>query len=235
MPLTFTSFSFGCRVNEAERQILDQKLKGAGFVPSKGSPDLFVINTCAVTQKAEREARQLVYQLRRKHPNSKIILTGCAATYWLQNDLWNTLPVDLMVHNKNKENLAERIQRLFHKTKGKSHKTRLQNKFTSSGRLLIKIQDGCNRFCTYCIVPSLRGLPRSYPIQSILNTLNRCDKNIKEVILTTINTEAYGQETNETLPQLVESIFKKTHIPRISFGSINPWSITSEFLDVYRK
>lgn len=235
MPYTFTSFSFGCRVNEAERQEFDRTLQKAGFVLSANNPDFCIINTCAVTQKAEREARQLVYHLNRKYPNSKIILTGCAATYWLQNGLWSDLPVDLIIRNKDKENLAERIKRIFPAKRRKESDVQIQNKFMDSQRLLVKIQDGCNRFCNYCIVPSLRGLPRSYPILSILKTLNTRDRGIKEVILTAINTEAYGQETDETLSQLVESLLQKTDIPRISFGSVNPWSITPELIAVYKK
>ncbi len=99
---------------------------------------------------------------------------------------------------------------------------------------MIKIQDGCQRFCSYCIVPYLRGRPKSFLIKDIVKKVNSF-KNIQEVILTAINTEAFGYDTGETLTQLISQVIDKTSIPRISFGSIHPWSIDQKFLDFYKK
>jgi len=246
----YFSFSFGCRVNQAEKEAIDLEMVKNGFYLDKNNPLIYIINTCAVTRKAEREARILIYQIRKKLPQTKIVITGCAATYWLKNNLFRDLPADLLVDNLNKNYLVDLIKnRLIRQSPynlvglpaclptGKTGKAgcAVKDKYLQSGRALIKIQDGCHRFCTYCIVPYVRGLPRSVKIREIINKVNDAAKDgIKEVILTAINTEAYGRDTNETFLQLVRDVIKKTEMPRISFGSIHPWSLTDEFLDYYQ-
>jgi len=239
---TFSSFAFGCRVNEAEKEALDQKMIEAGFCFSEKNPDIFIINTCAVTHKAEREARNLIYQIKRKSPKTKIVITGCAATYWQKNKLYENLPIDLLVDNLNKEFLVELIKKRLSDQKKNPEpphlrgvEYKLTSKFLSSGRLLIKIQDGCQRFCTFCIVPYLRGLPKSRKIEEIINQINNYPEKISEVILTAINTEAFGLDTGETFIDLIEKVLEKTKIPRLSFGSIHPWSITLQFINFYQK
>ena len=267
---TFASFAFGCRVNQAEKEEIDRQLSAADYQYSETNPDFFIINSCAVTQKAEREVRQFIYQTRRKFPKTKIILTGCAATKWIKEKI--KIPqVDLMIDNQDKEKqiiakhgkifadriLSERKRSFMERRTRRLERVAEQenfvceqltrknsisegvpkNKFTASGRLFVKIQDGCNRFCAYCIVPYLRGKPKSVRIKNLVRQLAERIKeiNIKEVILTAINTECYGLDTGETLIELIENIIYKTNIPRISFGSIHPWSLTDEFLVYYRK
>ncbi|MCL4375021.1 MiaB/RimO family radical SAM methylthiotransferase [Patescibacteria group bacterium] len=227
----FASFSFGCRVNMAEKIELDQALIGLGFRYDPDRPELFIINTCAVTGKAERETRQLVYQLRRRFPGLKIVLTGCSATYWKKHRLFADLPVDLVVTNRDKARLPVMIQTRFSSPSGNYKIDKNQgNKYLESGRYLIKIQDGCRRFCSYCIVPYLRTEPATRPIAQIVGTIDRLDKNIKEVILTAINTEVYG---DVNLVRLIKAVHS-TKIARLSFGSIHPWSLSETFLRYYR-
>jgi len=245
--LTFFSFSFGCRVNEAERETLDKQMLKEGFLYNKNNPSIFIINTCAVTHKAEREARNLIYQIKRKNPKTKIVITGCAATYWQKNKLYQSLPIDLLVDNLNKEFLVKILKkRLKKELKEKSYPSlsacktlltniRQKNKFLSSGRLLVKIQDGCQRFCTFCIVPYLRGLPKSKKINGIVEEINGQKDKISEVILTAINTEAFGYDSGEDFVDLIKKVLEKTSIPRLSFGSIHPWSITNQFINFYQK
>lgn len=329
MRKTFASYSFGCRVNQAEKEVLDRQLISIGFTHSQNNPDFFIINTCAVTAKAEREARQLIYQTKRKWPETKIIITGCAATKWI-NENTRIREVDWLIDNTNKEYIA---QLLNSKVKNQKSNTKLKtrnlnivvlaagdtkdikrsrmqfsqiaygtlepklrtikrneiksitknnadlefrnlvskkitpaslnhNKFLQSGRLLLKIQDGCQRFCTFCIVPYVRGRPKSVPIAQIIKIINNAgtvdvkqkaiktllgwpsykdspgvegSKDIKEVILTAINTQAYGFDTGESFIDLVDQIIKETKIERVSFGSIHPWSINDDFLKFYKK
>ena len=242
MKITFCSFAFGCRVNEAEKEVLNKKMLDAGFSFNKDRPNIFIINTCAVTHKAEREARNLIYQIKRKNPQTKIVITGCSATYWQKNKIYEKLPIDLLVDNINKEFLVELIKkRLLNQKKdikpphlgGMEYK--LTSKFLTSKRLLVKIQDGCQRFCTFCIVPYLRGLPKSKKIEEIIKEINNYPGKISEVILTAINTEAFGLDTGESFIDLIEKVLKNTSVPRLSFGSIHPWSITLQFINFYQK
>jgi threonylcarbamoyladenosine tRNA methylthiotransferase MtaB len=242
MKITFSSFAFGCRVNEAEKEALDKKMLDAGFSFNKDRPNIFIINTCAVTHKAEREARNLIYQIKRKNPQTKIVITGCSATYWQKNKLYEKLPIDLLVDNINKEFLVELIKkRLLNQKKDiqpqhlEGAEYKLTSKFLTSNRLLLKIQDGCQRFCTFCIVPYLRGLPKSKKIEEIVKEINNYPGKISEVILTAINTEAFGLDTGESFIDLIEKVLEKTSIPRLSFGSIHPWSITPQFINFYQK
>jgi threonylcarbamoyladenosine tRNA methylthiotransferase MtaB len=229
------SFSFGCRVNEAEKQQLDRQLLEAGFLWDEKNPQFYIINTCAVTGKAEREVRQHIYQIRKKYPRTKIVATGCSATLWMKN---NTLlnEVDYWIDNIEKNTIVKLLtnNEVPDPPAGGRDDKGTPDKFLKSGRVMIKIQDGCDRFCSYCIVPYTRGRATSKSIDEILKEIQEMKIPIKEVILTAINTEYFGKDTGETLTGLVDSIFMHTKIERISFGSIHPWSITDEFLSWYK-
>jgi threonylcarbamoyladenosine tRNA methylthiotransferase MtaB len=236
---TFYTYSFGCRVNQAEKETIDREMNKIGYEMTENNPDIAILNTCAITHKAEREAKQLIYKLRRDNPKSQIVITGCSATYWKKNNLLKGLPVDLVIDNINKEFLVKLVaNRLLGQSKMNLGGSSLGgDKYLRSGRAVIKIQDGCQRFCTYCIVPYLRGTPKSERIKNLeLKIKNLQTTNlIKEVIFTAINTEAFGYDTGEKLTELIERILTNSTIPRISFGSIHPWSINEEFLGYYKK
>ncbi len=234
---TFYSYTFGCRVNEAEKQTIDKKMIEKGFIFDEKNPDIYIINTCSVTHKAEREARQLIYKIKKTLPKTKIVVTGCSATYWLKNNLYQNLKLDLIIDNVNKDYLVEIIQKRL----GQSFSNRVgypgvaTSKFLKSKRVMIKIQDGCQRYCSFCIVPYLRGMPKSEKIENLKLKIQNLDSSIKEVILTAINTQAFGYDTGESFVDLLRTIIDETQIPRISLGSIHPWSLTDDFFHFYQK
>ncbi len=254
---TFSSFSFGCRVNQAEKEALDRQLVERGYSYSDFKPDVYVINTCSVTNKAEREARQMINQLRKKYGDStKIVVMGCAATNWIKTKA-EVENADMLVENPSKEFIAELIEKKFGKKSTKQagglkspveadktlqkgqnmpFKARLvEDKYIRSGRIILKVQDGCQRFCTYCIVPYLRGLPKTISQDDLIAEVNTYPDTIKEVIYTAINTEAFGYETKtEDFLDLVKSTLERTSTPRISFGSIHPWSVNEKLFELLR-
>ncbi len=235
---SFYTYSFGCRVNQAEKEVIDQEMQNSGFSLNKESPNFVIINTCAVTNKAEREAKNLIYRLKRENPQTQIVVTGCSATYWQKHKLLKNLPIDVLIDNVNKDFLVKILLKRL-SSQAKLHLRGVKDdvvigKYLNSGRALIKIQDGCQRFCSFCIVPYLRGLPKSYKINEIISQINKFT-NLKEVILTAINTEAFGKDSRETLIQLIKTVLTDSTIPRISFGSIHPWSINEEFLKLYKE
>jgi len=237
MKKTFFSIALGCRVNQSEKELIDRQLFEAGFSLDNDNPSLIIFNTCTVTHKADRESRQLIYQWKKKVPQAKIIVTGCAATYWLNNHLEKTLPVDLIIDNQNKELLVRKINQFFRfngEANRDSFKNFISDKYLSSKRILVKIQDGCHRFCSFCIVPYLRGLPKSIPAEKIIELINHSivEYQVKEVILTAINTEAYGRDNQSSFSNLLKRIINETKIDRISFGSIHPWSIDETLIAV---
>lgn len=236
MKNTYYSYSFGCRVNEAEKEALDRQMKLKGYKFTDINPQIYILNTCAVTQKAEREARQHINQVKRQFPLAKIVVTGCSATIWKKN-LFSYLPIDLMIDNRNKDKIISIIEKKFNVKKefiNKDSYKKNSNKFNFSGRYLIKIQDGCHRFCSYCIVPYLRGNPQVRSMPDILNEIQAL-KDAKEIILTAINTECFGLNNNSSLIELLKTIIMKSSVSRISLGSLHPWSITSEFMSWYKK
>lgn len=154
------------------------------------------------------------------------------------------LPVDLVIDNINKEFLVTILQKRFSTSQACPNprgwdtaggNKLINGKYLNSGRALIKIQDGCQRFCSFCIVPYLRGNPKSETIKNLELKVKNLEGKINEVIYTAINTEAFGLDTGEKLVTLIDRTIETTKIPRISFGSIHPWSINKEFLAYYRK
>jgi len=234
MRKTFQSYVFGCRVNEAERIKMDKELVEAGFSVDLASPSFLIINTCAITGKAEREAKQLVYQLRKRHPQAKIVLTGCSATFWQKYHSEGPALGDITVPNDKKSSLVSLLASLSGPLATSQVHTANTDKFRHSNRLLVKIQDGCQRYCSYCIVPYLRGLPQSQSIKSIVAYINSFHPIPSEVVVSAINTEAFGVDSGETLINLIQAILTDTQVPRLAFGSIHPWSLTDEFIEYYR-
>ncbi len=241
---TFNSFSFGCRVNQAEMEALDRELLAKGYEKKPDQPDIYILNTCSVTHKAEREARKHIYNLKRQFPDTKVVVTGCAATNWSKTNT-KVNGVDYLIDNKSKELIAELLEKKYYLTMSPPDVKTVQtfdepsensatDKFMRSKRIIIKIQDGCHRFCSFCIVPYLRGLPQSTKIDDIVKQIQSYPEYV-EAILTAINTEAYGRDTGETFVDLIDAILTKTDIPRISFGSIHPWTFQDDFFNLYRK
>lgn len=241
MKRTFQSFVFGCRVNEAERIKIDKELIEAGYTVDLSSPSFLIINTCAITGKAEREAKQLINQLNKKHPEAKIVITGCSATLWNKYKTADVSSVYLIVPNDRKTSLVSLLQTSevckAKATNANAVRTTNDNsdKFRYSNRLLVKIQDGCHRFCSYCIVPYLRGLPQSQKIKDIIAYINEFQPLPSEVILSAINTEAFGKDTKESFVDLTKKVLSETRIPRIGYGSVHPWSLSKEFISYYKK
>lgn len=231
MTNTFFSYSFGCRVNHAEKELLDRKLVEAGWKMIEKNPDYFIINSCAITQKAEKEVRSYVKKIKKQVPNTKIILTGCAATLWKNKLVDLGLPVYSTFENLKKDFIFAFINKNLD---SKSNDLKATDRFLASNRVVVKIQEGCGRFCSYCIVPFLRTKNKSKITSDIVEEINK-DTNYKEVILTAINTEFYGMGNNEDLSLLIDKVMTKTKIARISFGSINPWSINPKFLKTLNK
>lgn len=236
MKKTFQSFVFGCRVNEAERIQLDRELIQAGFSVDLAMPSFIIINTCAITGKAEREAKQLIYQLRKRHPEAKIVITGCSATLWQKYSSETAKLADIIVPNTQKSKLVSLLATsgVAMAQTGRQSTPVVPDKFRRSNRLLVKIQDGCHRFCSYCIVPYLRGTPQSTKIKDVVAYINSFETLPSEVVLSAINTEAFGKDTGENLIGLIKAVLAQTRVPRIAFGSIHPWSITDEFIEYYR-
>lgn len=201
---SFFAYNLGCRVNQAEISAISSQLSDNGFKPFSPdlplfhSPALVIINTCAVTIKAERESRKAVHHFKRIYPKAKIIAMGCAAKF--------IKDADLVIENKDKENSTKIILQRFlnlntpRRSRGRCLATiRGDTLLSDSGRALVKIQEGCDQFCSYCIVPYLRGKPKSISSKEIICQINNLvDQGIKEIILCGINLSLYGRDSSSS-------------------------------------
>ncbi|MGI5826448.1 MAG: MiaB/RimO family radical SAM methylthiotransferase [Patescibacteria group bacterium] len=234
-PKTFKTYSLGCRVNQAEMEAISRQLvtKGYALCQTKDQPDIVLLNTCAVTQKAEFETRKEIRKLKRLYPQSFLVVLGCTVTAQEKYNI--VLPqADLLVSNEAKQRVIDLLEEKFG-SKPADLKQISQSKYILSGRKFIKVQEGCDNFCTFCLTACLRGKPTSVPLPQIIEEINYWEsQGIKEIILTGINISLYGKDSpkQESVTSLIEKILCKTRIERISLSSIYPQMLTPDFLDL---
>ena len=225
----------GCKSNQFEGQIVAQKLCEAGFVEVKNQKeaDFYILNSCSVTQTSDNEA---MYLLRHAHGlGLKTILTGCIAQIEKEKLLQEPY-IDYVYGNEDKFNIANL---LLNKEKFAVKDLMSENEFceivlddTSKTRISLKIQDGCDNRCSYCIIPYGRGKSRSANSDFIIKEINRYSElGYKEVVLTGIHIGLWGKEHNKELLDLLMEIENKTKIQRYRLGSLNPHEITAELLN----
>lgn len=206
---TFAVYTFGCRLNQAESQLIKEKLLVEGLKETVISQaDWVIINSCVVTQKAQKEVGQFVRRIRRENSNCQLWLVGCFADLKRIDHQLSDLPVDRWLTNKEKRAWLKGFL--------------VPTSFKSQGRGLVKIQEGCQHFCSYCLVPYLRGKSVSLPADFVLNNVRRLvERGTKWVVLTGVEVIHY-QDHNLDFLSLVEKILKQTSVKLISFGSISP-------------
>ena len=233
--IKFCLKSMGCKSNQFEGQIISQNLISAGFCEVKNiqDADYYILNSCSVTHKSDNEA---MYLLRHAHSlGAKTILTGCIAQ--IEKDKLSDEPyIDFIFGNEDKFYIAKYLE------EGKTCvikdlmsenvfcKVRLED--TTKTRISLKIQDGCDNRCSYCIIPFGRGKSRSADSDFIISEINRyTNLGYKEVVLTGIHIGLWGKEFNKELLDLLKEIEERTSIPRYRLGSLNPHEITPELLN----
>lgn len=223
-------FSLGCKVNQYEADAIKEELERAGHTVYSGlvPADIYVINTCAVTAEAERKSRQCVARALNLNPEAKIFITGCAGEKDPQS--FKNKNVKWVLGSSGKSKIAEMINLdsaeilpLF-----KSFEEQKLEKAERT-RAYVKIQDGCDNFCSYCIVPYLRGRSRSRDIKSVTDEVSLLSLATKEIVLTGINLSAYGKDNGSGLAELVSAL--KEIDARIRLGSFYVESVDEKLLD----
>ena len=227
--------SMGCKSNQFEGQIVAQNLVEAGYIQVKKQEDsdYYILNSCSVTHKSDNEA---LYLLRHAHSlGLKTILTGCVAQIEKEKLLAEPY-IDYVYGNEDKFKIAE----LLEENKGFAVKDLMsEQEFckvtledTTKTRISLKIQDGCDNRCSYCVIPYGRGKSRSADTDFIINEINKyVEHGYKEVVLTGIHIGLWGKEFNKEILDLLKEIEKRTSIPRYRLGSLNPHEITPELLN----
>lgn len=220
----------GCKLNQAETEYLSRELATSGYilVSPHAKADAYILNTCTVTHIADRKSRHLLRMARERNPNAMIIATGCYAQRALQ-ELANIEEIDLVLDNKQKQLLPQVLQELFPvKVKDSTNQY-----YGLRSRSFVKIHDGCTNFCSYCIVPLVRGKEKSLPYEKVLAEIKqRQDDGYKELVLTGTEIGSY-QHGGIDLKQLLERILAETSIPRLRLSSLQPQEIYPDFLELW--
>ena len=230
--------TLGCKLNFAESsQILRQFLKnGYEQVPFGQEADIIIINTCTVTTQADNKSKFAVKKARKTSPNAKIVVIGCAAE--VSTEKFARLDVDMIVGAEDKLNIFDLLTHTAEQKIIKPDNVFNINEFKQAysiherTRSFLKIQDGCDYVCSYCIIPKARGKSRNAPISELIKQANEIVKNgVKEIILTGVNIGDFGKSTNEKFLDLLKELDKVKNLERIRISSIEPELLNNEIID----
>jgi threonylcarbamoyladenosine tRNA methylthiotransferase MtaB len=232
IPIRVAFETLGCKLNQAETEQFSRQLAEAGcqMVSPDENPDLYILNTCTVTHIADRKSRHLLRMARRKNPSAKIVALGCYAER-ASREISGIQGVDLVIGNEDKINLIQRLEEAGFLNPFHPVSTTLHNNRTRS---FIKVQDGCNNFCSFCIVPLVRGREKSLIPEQVIHEINlRSSDGYQEIVLTGTEIGRY-QSGKINFNGLVELVLNETEIPRIRLSSLQPQEISPALLDLWK-
>ncbi len=226
--------TLGCKLNQAETETLARNFSNAGhhLVKQLEDADIYILNTCTVTQTADSKSRHLIRQARRRNPIARIVVTGCYAER-APLDLENLDEAVIVVGNQGKMSLIKRLEKEGYLTKTLSSSPSEADSIFRT-RAFIKIQDGCQNFCAYCVVPHVRTLEKSEPYNEIIEQVKqRVKEGCQEVVLTGTRIGAYNYN-GLRLKDLVERILSETDIRRLRLSSLQPQELSIELLKLWQ-
>ncbi|WP_347357143.1 tRNA (N(6)-L-threonylcarbamoyladenosine(37)-C(2))-methylthiotransferase MtaB [Bdellovibrio sp.] len=242
--------TFGCKVNTYDAGLIQKNLNASGFAPivsGEKNARIHVLNTCAVTAEATKEAVRYIRRLKVKDPFCTVVVTGCAAQ--VDTGSFSSLPgADLIVANSHKGSLPDLLNKHFRgeltEKVFKSNIFKKEDLEAGGGiekehtRTFLKIQDGCNSFCTYCIIPYARGKSRSIPVADLVNRINDLyAQGSREVVLTGVHIGDYEDKVGDkayVMEDLLENLLVKTKVPRFRLASLEPVEVSDRLLDLYQ-
>ena len=243
--------TLGCKVNQYETDAMRELLEAAGYdiVDFKERADVYIINTCSVTNMADRKSRQMIHRARKKNPDAVVVAAGCYVQA-AENELKEKGIADVLIGNNKKKDIVRILEEYFQKGEKTAevldisctneYESLTIHKISEHTRAYIKIQDGCNQFCSYCIIPYTRGRIRSKQLEDVIREIRALAREgYKEVVLTGIHLSSYGmdfpEENRTDLLAVIENVQKIDGIERIRLGSLEPRIITEEFAQGLKK
>ena len=235
--------NLGCKVNAYETEAMEQMLVDDGYVivPFTEEADVYVINTCSVTNMADKKSRQMIHRARRQNPNAVIIAAGCYVQTGLQNASLDEHIADIIIGNNRKHELIPQLHQYLLEHRHITHVADINHlpenyeelylaTTSEHTRAFIKVQDGCNQFCSYCIIPYARGRVRSRKPENVLEEVERLAKNgFREIVLAGIHLSSYGVPGEYDLLDLIELLHGVPGIERIRLSSLEPQVVTEDF------
>ncbi len=232
--------TLGCKVNQYETEYMRKLLRDKGYIDAKSpnEADLIIVNSCTVTAESDRKTRQLVRRYRRLNENAILVLCGCMPQAFPKEA--EKLPIDILLGNVSRSDLLNKLDEFLAKRqkqievlphkKGEDFESCEVETFSERTRAYMKIEDGCDRGCTYCIIPKARGRVRSRGLESIKAEATKLSKNgFSEIVLVGINLSSYGKDIGKTLADAVETVANVEGVKRIRLGSLEP-DLTDETL-----
>ncbi len=240
--MNISFYTLGCKVNQYESESIAELFVKNGYtvVPSSAPCDVFIINSCTVTAESDRKTRQMLRRFRRLHPGAVLVLTGCMPqAFPKETELLSE--ADIVVGNTNPEELpylvdeflrnGERIVKIEKHQKKERFNTPSINDFSEHTRAFMKIEDGCERYCTYCIIPFARGRVRSKALEDITKEAESLAKSgYSEVVLVGINLSSFGKDIGADLCDAVEAVSRIDGIKRVRLGSLEPDLMSDQML-----
>lgn len=240
--------NLGCKVNAYETEAMQQILEQAGYeiVPFQERADVYVINTCSVTNMADRKSRQMLHKAKKTNPEAIVIAAGCYVQT-KEDEAALDESIDIVIGNNKKHMLLDAIEAYEKKRQGneaekvnevvdinhvkQDYEELHLEKTAEHTRAFLKVQDGCNQFCSYCIIPFARGRVRSRKAEDVLAEVERLAAHgYQEVVLTGIHLSSYGVDTGDDLLHLIELVHGVEQIKRIRLGSLEPRIVTEDFV-----
>uniref|UniRef100_A0A7C5X229 Threonylcarbamoyladenosine tRNA methylthiotransferase MtaB n=1 Tax=Thermocrinis ruber TaxID=75906 RepID=A0A7C5X229_9AQUI len=240
--MKFSVINLGCRSNYFDGELLAQKLTEKGYTRVQEHADVYIINTCTVTSEADRSSRQFIYRAKRENPKAIVVATGCYAQTNPQA-LARLKEVDLVIGNSHKDRLVEILEDYL---QGRGERVFVDNIFKDSQvknfdlvvffervRPFLKVQEGCNNFCTFCVIPYARGKLRSVPMEKVLEQVKSlAERGFKEIVLTGTQLTQYGWDLNTNLYQLLLELLRIKDIELFRLSSLYPSEIDQKLLDL---
>lgn len=243
MANTFNIITLGCKVNQYESEAVEELFLQKGYEKAKENADIYVINTCTVTNMSDRKSRQMISRARRDNPEAVVAVMGCYSQV-KPEEVAEIEGVDIVLGSRNKENVVDLCEdvlqnknvsdKIIVPSESKSYEELEISNQTEMTRAYIKIQDGCNMYCSYCLIPYARGNIVSRDIPSIVKESKRLANNgFKEIVLTGIHVASFGKDFDEdiSLIDVIEAVAEVDGIERIRLSSMEPRHITREFLE----
>ena len=232
-------YTLGCKVNNYESEYIKSLLDKEGFIFNEENPDIVLINTCTVTNNSDKKSKKMIKRFRRVFPNAIIVAMGCYIQYVNENEI----DADIIIGNKDKSKVVSYIKEYF-KDKNKIIKIYDMNKsdfedmeiekYTTHTRAFVKIEDGCNNFCSYCIIPYVRGRVRSKEFNKVIEEVKRLVINgHKEIVLTGIHTGQY-YSNGKTLYDLLKELVKIEKLERLRISSIEVVEINDDIINLIK-
>ena len=243
MTKTFNIITLGCKVNQYESEAIEEIFEARGFERKEENADIYVINTCTVTNMSDRKSRQMISRARTDNPDAIIAVMGCYSQV-KPEEVAKIEGVDIILGSRNKEEVVELCEdflqnkeatdKLISVSEEKTYEDLAISNQTGMTRAYMKIQDGCNMYCSYCLIPYARGNVVSRPMDSIIKEASRlADNGFKEIVLTGIHVASYGKDFKDgtSLIDVIENVAKVDGIKRIRLSSMEPRHITKDFLE----